>query len=184
MIAKFAGNCRRCGGRIQVGETIDWSRDTGALHPQCPQGATIPAPARREKPAELTPGVYETNGTVYIVRPTRDKARLYAMRLVEVSGSRLTEGEGKVQIDFEYDRGAIFSISPEDRMPFERAKELTVLYSRCIVCGRHLEDAKSVANGIGPVCIKAFPDAPTAQRVTGRKKVLRKVYETEFAEVA
>jgi hypothetical protein len=183
MIAKFPGKCRKCWSAIPVGSDIDWAPGKGATHKVCPPvEASEP---RREAPEKLTPGVYEVDGQVYVVRPTKDKQRTYAMRLVEVSGSRLTEGEaGKIQIDFEYDKGAIFKIKPEHRMPFERAKELTILYSRCIVCGRHLKDNKSVEQGIGPVCIKSFPDAQTATRFTGRKKVIRKVYEPEFTVAA
>lgn len=32
MTAKFAGKCRNCGGRIEVGEQISWSRELGACH--------------------------------------------------------------------------------------------------------------------------------------------------------
>lgn len=139
--------------------------------------------SRREAPDKLTPGVYEVDGTVYVVKPTRDKQRTYAMRLVQ-SAPRATEAGTRVDIDFEYDKGAIFKIRAEHRMPFERAKELTVLYSRCIVCGRHLDASRSVEQGIGPVCIKSFPDAKQATKFTGRRKVIRKVYEPEYQEVA
>lgn len=146
-----------------------------------PRTAILREEPRREAPEKLQPGVYEVDGTVYIVRPTRDKLRTYAMRLVQISGQRLTEGEDqpKQKIDFEFDKGAIYKIKPEHRMPFERAKELTVLYSQCIVCGRHLEQGQSVERGIGPVCIKKFPDA-----MAGRKRRVRRVYEAELREVA
>ena len=35
MAAKFGGKCRSCGGRIEAGELIRWSRATGAMHAGC-----------------------------------------------------------------------------------------------------------------------------------------------------
>ena len=35
MKAKYAGVCRRCGGRINVGDDIDWTKETGACHVTC-----------------------------------------------------------------------------------------------------------------------------------------------------
>lgn len=32
MTAKYAGKCRACGGRIEAGDTIRWSRAAGANH--------------------------------------------------------------------------------------------------------------------------------------------------------
>jgi hypothetical protein len=116
------------------------------------------APVKADTPevAPLTPGVYEVEGTVYVVKPNRDKTRLYAKRLVEINGERLTvEGE-HVAIEFEYAPGAIYNIKPEHKMPVERAKKLTIRYGKCIVCNRKLKAAKSVEDGIGPVCIKSF----------------------------
>lgn len=106
--------------------------------------------------ATLTPGVYDVDGHVYIVKANREKTRLYAKRLVEIAGERLTESDELVKIDFVYDPGAIFNVKPEQKMDFERAKALTIRYGRCINCGRHLTAGKSVERGIGPVCRKSF----------------------------
>jgi hypothetical protein len=40
--------------------------------------------------------------------------------------------------------------------PFEASKAYGKLVGRCGVCGRHLEDEVSVANGIGPICAAKF----------------------------
>lgn len=40
--------------------------------------------------------------------------------------------------------------------PFEASKAYGKLVGRCGVCGRHLEDAESVAKGIGPICEGRF----------------------------
>lgn len=107
--------------------------------------------------ANLKIGAYELpTGEIYIVKPNREKTRLYAKRLVEAPSERLTETGKHVDFDFVYEAGAIYKIKPENRMPFERAKELTILYGRCIICGRHLKVAKSVERGIGPDCYKAI----------------------------
>ncbi len=120
--------------------------------------ATEPATEPAAEPV-TEPGVYESADGVFIVKPNREKTRLYAKRLVEIAGQRLTESDAVVNIEFEYAAGAIFRLRASDRMPLERAKALTIRYGRCIVCGRHLKDATSVERGIGPVCVKAFQTA-------------------------
>lgn len=110
----------------------------------------------KEVHPDLTPGVYDVDNHVYIVKPNREKTRLYAKRLIEIAGDRLNEHGDHVQIEFVYDPGAIFNVKPEHKMPLERAKALTIRYGRCIVCGRHLKAGVSVERGIGPVCIKSF----------------------------
>lgn len=106
--------------------------------------------------ADMTAGVYEVDGVIYIVKPNRDKTRLYAKRLVEINAERATEAGTRVEIEFEYEAGAMKKIKPEHKMPLEKAKELTIRYGRCIVCGRTLKAAESVERGIGPICIKSF----------------------------
>lgn len=105
----------------------------------------------------LTPGVYELDGRVYVVKPNRVGDRLYAKRLTELQGGRrLTETGDHVAFEFTYAPGAVQQLRPEHRMPLDRAKELTLRYGRCINCNRKLKAAVSVERGIGPVCIKAF----------------------------
>lgn len=115
---------------------------------------------------EITPGVYETGGEIYVVKLNREKTRLYAKRLVAVGGQRLTVPGQVVNFDFEYAPGAMKVVRSEHRMSYERAKALAVQYGRCINCGRFLKDAKSVELGIGPVCRKAFGPMTIAPTVT------------------
>jgi hypothetical protein len=105
----------------------------------------------KERAVTVTePGVYETpEGVVYVVRPNRQKSRMYAKKLVEINAQRATEAGERVKIEFEYESGAIYRLTPEMKMPLERAKALTIRYGRCIA-------AQSVERGIGPVCIKSF----------------------------
>lgn len=120
---------------------------------------TVAVPTQRQEkqvdPA-LTPGVYDVNGQVFVVKPNQKKTGLYAMRLVEIAGERLNANDDLVNIEFVYAPGVIFDIKPEQKMPLEDAKVLTIRYGRCIVCGRRLKAGKSVEQGIGPVCIKSF----------------------------
>ncbi len=110
-----------------------------------------------EGPTEhLTPGVYEKDGEVFVVKPNRAKDRMYAKRLVETSSPRLTATDEHVKIDFVYAPGVVMRLTPADKMPLERAKALTIRYGRCIACGRNLKVAQSVERGIGPVCVKSF----------------------------
>lgn len=107
-----------------------------------------------DEPADLTPGIYQTVEGIFVVKPTKDRQRIYAKRLIETTSNRLTVSGQKRKIEFEYAPGAIYRIQPEDRMPIEEAKRLTILYGHCIVCGRFLKAGVSVERGIGPVCFK------------------------------
>lgn len=116
-------------------------------------------PKPEQSASEVTvtePGVYESPEGIFVVKPNRDKTRLYAKKLVEIGGERLNDQGEHVQIEFEYAPGAIYRLHPDHKMPLDRAKELTIRYGRCIVCNRHLKAAQSVEQGIGPVCIKSF----------------------------
>ena len=90
----------------------------------------------------LAPGLYEAVDIPYLVRPTKDGLRLYAMRLtVTASG-----------IEREYDKGIVHYLTPEDRMTKERAVALMRICRRCLVCNRKLKDLNSIERGMGPVC--------------------------------
>ena len=105
--------------------------------------------AKADKPENTDPvtevGMYHQNGKVYRVKLSK-AGRLYAM-LYTPSG--LTKAER-----FAYAPGAIYGLRSADRMTLEHAKELGVHHGICCVCGAELSDEKSVALGIGPVCIK------------------------------
>lgn len=92
----------------------------------------------------LTPGLYEATGIAYLVRPTRDGLRLYAMRLTVTARG----------IQREYDKGIVHCLAPEDRMTRERAVQLMRICRCCLVCNRKLKDPTSIERGMGPVCRK------------------------------
>lgn len=92
----------------------------------------------------LAPGLCEATGIAYLVRPTKDGQRLYAMRLI-VSVNRITA---------EYDKGIVHYLTSEDRMSRQRAIELMRICRRCLVCRRPLKDVNSIERGMGPICGK------------------------------
>jgi hypothetical protein len=131
---------------------IDWLKAQ-------PKDVRSPDDARADTDADLsvlTRGVYERNGEVYVVKKSRQSERLYANRVVEIRGERLTEADETVNFELEYAKGVIYRLRPQDKMTKARAEEFLIRYSRCIVCGRTLKKADSVARGIGPVCITYF----------------------------
>lgn len=101
-------------------------------------------------------GMYTRDGIIFKVQATRDgSGRVYAKKLQACNGNRLSEdGTEVVHFEFVYERGAVWSLSPEDRMTEEQAKAFGVQYGICCVCAAPLKDAKSVALGIGPSCKK------------------------------
>lgn len=95
----------------------------------------------------LPVGMYrDSEGTIYRVHESRESGRRYAKRM-----------EYDLFADkprFVYDRGAIMNLTLSDRMTLSEAKAWGVETGFCCVCGAFLTDAKSVAEGIGPVCAK------------------------------
>lgn len=113
---------------------------------------------RPEASTEIQPGLYRTDGQVYVVKPNQAKTRLYAKALVEITADRVTDDDSIVQIEYVYSPGAIYKIKPEDRLSFEEAKALNVRYGKCVMCSAKLKAAKSVKaaeenGGFGPVCV-------------------------------
>jgi|SRR5690554_2647851 hypothetical protein len=104
-------------------------------------------------PNELQVGVYRRDGRVYVVRWNKERTRKYALVAVE-STERLTEAGTIIEVDFEYERGAIFRLRPEHRLSQEEAAALSVRYGKCIMCARKLKVAKSVERMMGPTCWK------------------------------
>jgi len=57
---------------------------------------------------------------------------------------------------FEYRKGAIYDLTPADKLSLEEAKQFGQLYGVCCVCAAELTDEQSIAEGIGPVCGKRW----------------------------
>jgi len=144
-LIEFIEECEQNGAKTFV----DWTKLIIII-----LGVEEPKPSADEVGVPI--GAYEKDGEIFIVKPTRDGQRLYALKLVEAPSERVTEAGEHVHFDFEYAKGAIFKLTEADKMPIERARQLMIRYGRCIVCGRRLKKAESVERGIGPVCIKYF----------------------------
>jgi len=102
-------------------------------------------------------GIYERGDKVYMAVKSAT-GRLYAKVLDQtVSTCKRLTAEGKVvNVKYVYMAGAISEITAEDKVTRERAQELGHLTAICVKCGTKLEDADSVARGMGPVCYKKF----------------------------
>jgi len=101
------------------------------------------------KVVNLEEGVYRRDGQIFRVQRSRESGNLYAKRL-ELD---LMSGD---KPRFVYAKGAITALTSAHRMTREDAKAFGVETGICCVCGAFLTDAKSVSEGIGPVCAKRF----------------------------
>jgi Family of unknown function (DUF6011) len=161
--AKFTGKCERCGGIIPSGTTCTWAQGEGVRHINCPEATlddairiTLEAARKAdEKSVSVTMGVFKKDGRVYVVKPNKEKTRVYAKEIVE-SPARMTESGLKVDFETRYAPGIVFKLTEADRWDLADAKDFLTKFARCIVCGRHLKAAKSVERSIGPVCAGYF----------------------------
>jgi hypothetical protein len=99
-------------------------------------------------------GMYQHERDIYRVQRSKTSGNLYAKRLVDISGNRLSESDVVVNWEFQYDPGAIRTLRSSERMTLDQARLFGIQYGVCCVCGITLKDAKSVQAGIGPVCAK------------------------------
>jgi hypothetical protein len=110
-----------------------------------PRKGLVPAVAQRVVGEALRVGMYRTqDGEMYRVHESRETGRLYAKHL------------NVLEFKFEYAQGAIYRLTPSDRMSLEEACAFGVQTGFCCVCGKFLTDPDSVARGIGPVCARGF----------------------------
>lgn len=174
LTAKFSGKCTKCGGVIPAGMKCEWERGAGVRHvgecPKTAQAAAAPA-------ATVQMGVFRKDGKIYVVKPNREKTRFYAKEIVE-SPARMTEAGAVVDFEAVYRPGVIYKLTETDRWDLADAHDFLTKFARCIVCGRHLKAAKSVAGAIGPVCAKYFAHRHNAA-ACGHKPAM-----PPFAEIA
>ena len=115
------------------------------------------APARPRLEVEDA-GVYVLpDGAVVKVQANRDKTKVYAKRWTPSGQDRLMEAGQHEHGEYVYEAGLIREVEATGRkMSLEEAKAHSIRYGRCVRCGRHLTDGRSVEQGMGPVCIKYF----------------------------
>lgn len=113
----------------------------GGVQPQYRwRNAVTPASTVLAPPTITDEGMYQKGTDIY--RVTRSRAgRLFA-EILTPGGS------------FVYTKGAVYDLKPEHKMTVDQAKAYGHKYGRCCVCGKTLTDEKSIAAGIGPVCVK------------------------------
>lgn len=160
--AKFTGKCVKCGFVIPSGTRCKWSKAAGISHLDCleqsaeARAASMPVvDASENKSVSVTAGVFKKDGRIYVVKPNKLKTRVYAKEIIE-SPARMTEAGAVADFTTVYRAGVVFQLTEADRWNLADAKDFLTKFSKCIVCGRHLKAAKSVAGSIGPVCAKYF----------------------------
>jgi hypothetical protein len=178
--AKYTARCTSCGGTVASGTRCNWEKGVGVRHIACPtvdvekqitdaEIANVIESQKKEKQVAVTMGVFRKDGRIYVVKPNRERTRVYAKEIVE-SPARMTENGEVVDFETRYAPGIVFSLTEDDRWDLADAKDFLTKFSRCIVCGKSLKAAKSVATSIGPVCAKYFKNsklngaAPAAAR--------------------
>lgn len=122
-------------------------QETLITQPQQPQDITV-----------KTMGIFDKNGEIWLVKQTKDKKRLYAMRMREVAkgNERMTTTGVKVNFDFEYVKGGVYGLDETMRMPIEKAKDLYIKYGKCIICGKTLKRKEWIEKGVGCKCAENF----------------------------
>jgi len=114
-------------------------------------------------------GMFRTPaGDMFKVQKSKQSGYLYAKHLRACEGVRLNEVDERAQWDFVYAPGAINALNDAMALSVQEAKEFGIKYGVCCVCAARLKDAKSVRDGIGPVCQKrAFPVSVAVIEATG-----------------
>ena len=180
--AKFTGRCTKCNGVVPSGTQCFWSKSAGVSHISCPTpsvdkieddivraevanvfeidetGERYWNDHRDDKRVTVTAGVYKKDGHIYVVKPNKLKTKVYAKEIIE-SPARMTENGAVADFTTVYRSGVVFQLTEADRWNLADAKDFLTRFSKCIVCGRHLKAAKSVAGSIGPICAKYFADS-------------------------
>jgi hypothetical protein len=122
-----------------------------------------PKATNQTEPVELPDGIYFKDGVVYkVVKAVHGSGHSYAKRLVPPR--ERTDGavdpvmglQGHSRGRFEFAKGAIRELTPDDKMTLEQAREYGALYGICSNCGAMLTDEDSIERGMGPICAGHF----------------------------
>lgn len=162
---RYAGTCHKCGGNVPAEAGALVKDGTGWLveHTECPAADPVEEVEAGDDGLDLTgmvSGCYAVPGG-----DTRLKVKIDVVTKGKWDGwvfvkDAAVYGSGQKygsQRPGQFYRGQI-----EDALraiaadPYAAAAEYGRLTSTCGVCGRPLEDAESVARGIGPVCARKF----------------------------
>jgi hypothetical protein len=129
-------------------------------------------------------GVYVLpDGSIVRMQANQTKTAVYPKLWTLIGGSRLTEGNEIVHGEYRYiedsaERSALRRRVEQTgrKMTMDEAIAFSTRFGICARCTRHLKDAKSVAQGIGPICIKFFsteimPEPSSAAQVDDSEDV-------------
>jgi hypothetical protein len=105
--------------------------------------APRPVPVVRDK-API--GVYKRGEDIYRVIKGRQSQNTYAQKLVVNNQTN--------EPVWDYAGAMIYELKVEELISPEVAAQMGRSVGYCVICGRFLTDAESVAKGIGPVCEK------------------------------
>lgn len=107
----------------------------------------------------VEPGVYVLGDWIVKLQMNKAGTNAYTSRWVETKSEYLNENDEHVKGKWEYDPQLKGMLRPEHRMTMEQAKAFILKYGQCAKCAHKLKAAKSVEEGIGPVCKKYFSAA-------------------------
>lgn len=117
------------------------------------------------------PGYYFRDGKVYVVVASKNNpGRFYAKELVVPT-------DGRARASWNYAPGIHKHLRDSERLTAQQAASLGHQHGYCMVCGRRLDDPRSVQDGIGPVCIKRLGGTPS--KSVPSFKVGTKVFDAE-----
>jgi hypothetical protein len=118
--------------------------------------------AQQAAPDAVKYGIYQKDGQVYMVVPSKKNPdRVYAKMMVE-SAPRLTEAGEVVDFEWEFAPHMVWKLTEADRMTLADAGKLMVKYGKCLKCRKTLKAAKTMKTveetgvSIGPVCRRYF----------------------------
>lgn len=186
IIARFSSVCPRCQTRITAGTRVEWTRGYPARHTNCTiyaapgvrqpiqssTGGTLPriiatvgldAPITQRLTVEDA-GVYVlADGAIVRVKATQDKKRTYATVWTIIPGLRWTDADTRTHGEYKYlpdarDRADLMARvqATGRKMTLDEALAFAARHAQCARCERHLKDADSVMDGLGPKCIEYF----------------------------
>lgn len=173
--ARFPGQCKRCGQRIEAGESIIWVKGEGAEHARVCQRPAVAPPVQTVNASEIAAFLLaaKARGLKY------PKARFLApdgqteLRLTVAGEQSKAPGSinvflgeawtGRIRPDGALNGGALATdaallatLRQIALDPAAAAKAYGALMCRCSFCNLPLTDAGSVEVGYGPTCAKSY----------------------------
>lgn len=179
--AKYPGTCKKCGGKIAVGEKIEWSAGQGSQHAECP-AKTVAAPPAPAKGVSINPvklfkmfsvasahlkypkvHIASTSEPLMMYVAGEKSAHKGTLQIIRKAdkvwlGRVLLNGEIQLSRAItDTEKGALVKLLTDFATnPAEYAKLHGIQTGACCFCGRGLEDYRSVSMGYGPICADHF----------------------------